>query len=95
MTVYRLAGGGYALRLDDFFVTANTDLELQLSPLEAPRTTQEATDARSKTIASLDVTTGSLNFVVPAGLDPTTFGSLVIWCERIRNAYAAASLKPA
>ncbi|MEJ7765015.1 MAG: DM13 domain-containing protein [Acidimicrobiales bacterium] len=95
VTVYRLAAGGYALRLDDFFVTANTDLELQLSPLEAPRTTDEVINARSGSIAALDVTAGSLNFAVPGGIDPSSYRSLVIWCERTRNAYAAASLKPA
>lgn len=93
-TVYRLPDASYALRLEDFFVTPNTDLELQLSPLEAPRTTEEVTDARSGTIASLDVTAGAMNFRVPPGLDPTQYKSLVIWCELTRNAYAAVSLKP-
>ena len=93
--IYRLADGTYALRLDDFFVTANSDLELQLSTLEAPRTTEEIRSTRSATVASLDVTTGSLNFPVPPGVDPTKYRSLVIWCERTSNAYAAASLKPA
>jgi hypothetical protein len=94
-TVYRLADSSYALRLDDFFVTSNTDLELQLSPLEAPQTTEEVRDARSGTIAALDVTAGSLNFVLPPDLDPSDFRSLVIWCERTLNAYAAATLGPA
>ena len=94
-TIYRLADRTYALRLDTFFVTANSDLELQLSPLEAPSSTEQVSTARSQTIASLDVTAGSLNFTVPPGLDPTKYRSLVIWCERTRNAYAAASLKPA
>ena len=93
-TVYRLPDGSHALRLDDFFVTPNTDLELQLSPLEAPRTTEEVTNARSGTIAALDVTAGAMNFVVPPEIDPAKFRSLVIWCELTRNAYAAVSLKP-
>jgi len=94
-TVYRLDDGSYALRLDNFFVTANSDLELQLSTLDAPKTTDQVANARSGTIASLDVTAGSLNFAVPKGLDPTSYRSLVIWCELTHNAYAAASLKPA
>lgn len=94
-TIYRLADNSYALRLDDFFVTPNVDLELQLSPLEAPQTTEEVRDARSGTIAALDVTAGSLNFALPPELDPTDFRSLVIWCEMTRNAYAAATLAPA
>ncbi len=94
-TFYRLPDGSYALRLEDFFVTPNTDLELQLSTLPAPKTTEEVTDARSGTIASLDVTAGSMNFPVPREIDPTAFRSLVIWCELTRNAYAAVSLQPA
>lgn len=94
-TVYRLPDGTYALRLDDFFVTANSDLELQFSSLDAPKTTDQVNNARSATIASLDVTTGALNFAVPPNLDPTKYKSLVIWCEQTHNAYAAASLKPA
>ena len=39
LDIYRLPDGGHALRLEDFFVTANIDLELRLSALEAPRTT--------------------------------------------------------
>lgn len=94
-TVYRLPDGSYALRLDNFFVTANSDLELQFSPLDAPKTTDQVNNARSATIASLDVTTGALNFAIPPQVDPTKYRSLVIWCEQTHNAYAAASLRPA
>jgi hypothetical protein len=96
VTVYRLADGSHVVRLDNFFVTANSDLELQFSPLEAPRTTKQVTDnARSPSIAALDVTTGSLNLSVPAGVDPTQYRSIVIWCEVANSAYSAATLRPA
>ncbi len=96
VNIYRLADGNHAVRLDNFFVTANSDLELQFSPLDAPRTTKQVTDApRSPSIASLDVTTGSLNFAVPPSLDPTKYRSFVIWCEVANSAYAAATLRPA
>lgn len=93
VNIYRLADGSHALRLDNFFVTANTDLELQLSALEEPRSTRQFTDApRSATIAKLDVTTGSLNLALPASLDPSQYRSLVIWCEVANSAYAATTL---
>ncbi len=96
VTVYRLPDGSHAVRLDDFFVTANSDLELQFSPLEAPRSTKQITDNdRSPSIGVLDVTTGSLNFTVPANVDPTRFRSFVIWCQVANSAYAAATLRPA
>lgn len=94
VAVYRLADGSYALRLEDFYVTPNTDLEVQLSPLAAPRTTEQVAGARSASVATLDVTAGSMNFTVPPGIDPARYQSVVIWCERLFSAYAAATLRP-
>ncbi|HEX2048623.1 MAG TPA: DM13 domain-containing protein [Acidimicrobiales bacterium] len=90
---YRLEDGRYALRLDSFFVTANIDLELRLSPLEAPQSTEQYMNAPSVWVAPLDVTTGSLNFTVPADVDPTRYRSIVVWCPIIDSAYAAATLR--
>jgi hypothetical protein len=90
---YRLADGRHVLRLDNFFVTANIDLELRLSPLEEPRTTEQYMNAPSVWVAPLDVTTGSLNFSVPAEVDPTRYRSIVVWCPIIDSAYAAATLR--
>jgi hypothetical protein len=81
--------------LADFFVTANTDLEVQLSPLEAPRSTDQVKASNPVSVAALDITAGSLNFVLPPTVDPTRYKSVVIWCERLFSAYAAASLRPA
>lgn len=94
LTVYRLPDGGHALRLDDFFVTANIDLELRLSPLEAPQTTEQYMNAPSVWVAPLDVTAGSLNFMVPPDVDPTGWESIVVWCPIIDSAYAAVTLRP-
>ncbi len=95
VTIYRLADGAHALRLDDFFVTPNVDLELRLSPLEAPRSTEEFASAPSALVSRLDITAGSMNFIVPSGVDPTSYRSVVIWCPPVHSAYAAATLVPA
>ncbi len=94
VAVYRTAAGGYAMRLTDFYVTPNVDLEIRLSPLKAPHSTRQFLATRSVLVAPLDVTTGSLNFIVPRGVDPTLYRSVVIWCPLITSAYAAATLKP-
>jgi len=70
------------------------DLELRMSTLETPHTTQEVIAARSELVAPMDVTAGSLNYAVPATVDPTQFRSLYIWCVPINSAYAAATLVP-
>ncbi len=92
VTIYRLEDGSHAVRLDDFFVTPNVDLEIRLSPLEAPQSTAEFTSAPSVWVAPLDVTAGSMNFAVPPDVDPGQYRSVVIWCPLIDSAYAAASL---
>lgn len=94
VTIYRLSDGGHALRLDEFFVTPNVDLEIRLSPLEAPRTSEEFMSAPSAWVAPLDVTAGSMNFALPPDVDPAEYRSVVIWCPLIDSAYAAATLAP-
>ena len=92
VTAYRLAGGRYALRLSNFFVTANIDLEIRLSPLHRPRTTRQYESVPAKLAAPLYTTVGSMNFVLPRGVNPARYGSVVIWCPTIVSAYAAATL---
>ena len=93
VTVYRLADGRYALRLADFYVTANIDLEIRLHPLRRPRTSRDYTSAPARLAAPLYTTVGSMNFVLPRGVDPTRYRSVVIWCPTIVSAYAAATLE--
>ncbi len=93
VTIYRPASGRMVLRLSDFYVSPNIDLEIRLSPLRAPHTTHEYLSAPAKLVAPLDITTGSMNFVVPAGVDLGRYRSVVIWCPPVRSAYAAATLK--
>jgi len=93
--VYRLADGSHVLRLEDFFVSPNSELEVRLSALKAPKSTEEYAAAPSELVTRLDVTTGALNFRIPAGVDPTRFGSVVIWCQLVHSAYGAATLGPA
>lgn len=92
-TLYRQADGRYLLRLTRFFVSPTTDLELRLSTRPKPRTTPEYLRGRSVLVAKMDVTAGSLNYVLPAGIDPSEYRSLVVWCAATSSAYAATALK--
>lgn len=95
-TVYRLPDDRYALRLDNFYVTPNTDLEIRLQSLAAPHSTdQVAGDGSIASVSPLDVTAGSMNFLLPADVNPARYHSVVIWCERLFSAYTAATLTPA
>jgi hypothetical protein len=92
---YRVGSGRYLMRLSNFYVTPNIDLEVRLSPLRSPHSTHEYLSAPSRHLAPLDVTAGSLNFSVPAQVDPMQYHSVVIWCPLISSAYAAAPLRGA
>ena len=92
VVVYQLGDGSRVLRLEDFYVSINSDLEIRLSPLPAPKTTVEAVSAPFKPLAPLKATVGSMNYPIPPEIDITKFHSIVIWCELTHNAYAAAGL---
>ena len=93
VTIHRLADGRHALRVSDFYVTPNVDLEIRLSPLPKPRTTGQYRSAPARFVAPLNTTAGSMNFMLPAGVDPARYRSVVIWCPLITSAYAAATLE--
>ncbi len=94
VTLYRLPDGTYALRLDNFFVTANSELEVKLSSAEEPKSSEQYLAAPSALVSRLDITTGSLNFTLPPDVDPNQYHSVVIWCRLINSAYSAAALRP-
>jgi hypothetical protein len=92
VTIYHQADGRYSVRLEDFFVSPNVDLELRLSALDAPHSSSEFANAPNEVAATMDVTAGSVNYTLAPGVDPTKYKSLVVWCVPIKSAYAAATL---
>lgn len=91
--LYRLGDGSRVLRLEDFFVSINSDLELRLSESPDPKTTDDAVKAPFKLVSELKATVGNMNYEVPNDIDVSRYKSLVIWCEITRNAYAAAPIE--
>lgn len=91
--IYELPNGSRVIRLESFFVTVNSDLEIRLSELAAPKTTPEVENAPFKVVAPLKATVGTMNYDVPPDVDVSRYRSIVIWCEITRNAYAAASIQ--
>ena len=91
-TIYRLADGTYALRLDNFFASPNTGLQIQLSTQPSPHSDSDITGSQVAVVTDLNQTAGSFNFPIPAGIDPARYHSLIVWCVNLRTAYAAANL---
>lgn len=94
VSIYSQADGGLSVRLDDFWVTPKSSLQLRLSKAASPRTTREYLAADSQLLAALDVTAGSLNYPAPVGVEPADFRSVVIWSPSDNSVYAAAPLEP-
>lgn len=93
--IYHLADGSYALRLENFYVTPNTDFVIRLSVLQHPGSTPEFISNQYADVAPLPITAGSFNFPIPASVNPSAYHSVVIWCERLTSAYAGAALTSA
>lgn len=90
--LYALGDGRRILRFDDFEVTNNTDLFVWLSEAERPQTSAEAVNTPKVDIGNLKSTIGNQNYEVPADLPTERIRSVVIWCEPVAVAYAAAPL---
>lgn len=93
-TLYRLAGGRLALRLEHFATSANIDLFVWTSRSARPRTTVQAKRSPHVVLAPLKSTLGDENYLLPAGTRAAAVRSIVIWCEPVQIAYTAATLRP-
>lgn len=93
VSLYRLAGGRLALRLDHFATTTNSDLVVWLSSAVRPRTSREAFRAHHTLVAPLKSTVGEQNYLVERGVRARDLRSVVIWCVPQRIAYTAARLR--
>ena len=91
--IYHLADGSYALRLESFYVTPNTDFIIRLSVLQHPGSTPEFISNQYADVAPLPITAGSFNFPIPVSVNPSAYHSVVIWCNRLTSAYAGATLQ--
>jgi len=93
-TLHRVAGGRLALRLEDFATSPNSDLYVWISRAARPATSRAAFRSPHRSIAPLTSTLGDQNYLLPAGTRAGDVRSVVIWCEPVRIAYAAAALQP-
>ena len=90
--LHRLPESRYVVRLEDFWVTPNVDLELWSSTLRRPQTSAEIVRAPHQPIAFLKATAGAHNYLLPRGMDVARMRSVAIWCQLTHQMYAAAPL---
>ncbi len=91
--LHELPSGRLALRLEGFATSNNIDLFVWLSKARRPRTTQQVLRSDHTEVALLKSTIGDQNYLLPENVTAKSIRSIVIWCEPIRIAYTAASLR--
>jgi hypothetical protein len=90
--LYRLADGRRILRFENFVTGENTDLFVWLSELPKPANSAQAIGSPHVEIANLKSTIGNQNYEIPASVPTEKIKSIVIWCQPVQIAYAAAAL---
>lgn len=89
-TIYRLEDGSHVLRFEDFEVTNGPDLHVLLVP--DPNPTDRDDIEGYVDLGSLKGNIGSQNYEIPADLDVSEFGSVMIYCKPFHVTFATASL---
>lgn len=90
--LYRLADGRRILRFEGFQTGENTDLFVWVSETAKPTTSEEAVTTPHVELTNLKSTIGNQNYEIPASIPTEKIKSVVIWCQPVQIAYAAAAL---
>ncbi len=95
--VLRLADGRVFLRLEDLRVDNGPDLRVYLSATTAAEGAEreEAFLDEFVDLGELKGNIGSSNYLVPDGVDPAEYRSVVVWCRRFSVGFAAGPLQVA
>jgi hypothetical protein len=92
-TVYRLADGSVVLRFENFSVLNGPDLHVYLATQDPVPNTVGVELEGALDLGQLKGNIGDQNYELPAGFDPATFKSVVIWCQPFRVPFNAAALQ--
>jgi hypothetical protein len=90
--LYQLGDGSKALRIENLEVNQNTDLFVWLDSAANPKSSKDASTAEYWVLGNLKSTVGSQNYEIPSSIPVDRVKSIVIWCQPVAVAYAAAAL---
>ena len=91
-TVYQLEDGSHVLRFEDFRVTNGPDLRVLLSKAPDIANKGEFQQYEYVELDRLKGNIGNQNYVIPADLDVTEYGTVVIYCKPFHVLFSVASL---
>lgn len=84
--------GRTVLQFGDFSVTPGPDLEVWLVAADAPATSAAVLASQWVSLGSLQSANGEQTYEIPADVDASAYGSVVIWCEDFSVLFATATL---
>ena len=88
-SIYQQADGSYFLRFENFSVINGPDLKVYLVEEQNPSESQVTAGFN---LGKLKGNKGNQNYVIPAGVDPADYGSVVIYCKFFKFSFATANL---
>ena len=91
-TVYQLEDGSHVLRFEDFRVTNGPDLRVLLSKASDISDKGEFQQYDYVELDRLKGNIGNQNYVIPANIDVSEYGSVVIYCKPFHVLFSVASL---
>ncbi len=94
-TVYLLEDGSHVLRFEDFRVTNGPDLRVLLSKAADIANKGEFQQYEYVELDRLKGNIGNQNYVIPADLDISEYGSVVIYCKPFHVLFSVAPLAAA
>jgi hypothetical protein len=91
-TVAALEDGRTIIQFTDFSVTSGPDLEVWLVAADAPATASAVLASEYVSLGRLQSPNGTQSYEIPADVDVSAYGSVVIWCEDFSVLFAVATL---
>jgi hypothetical protein len=92
-TIVKNLDGSHVLQLTDFNVTNGPDLEVWLSAIEDPKSSEEVKKQAYLPLGQLKGNIGDQVYTIPGDADSRSFQSVVIWCETFGVLFSAAPLR--
>jgi hypothetical protein len=86
------ATGAHLMRFTEFEVTNGPDLEVWLVADEAPLSSGAVLASDWVSLGQLKGNIGDQTYTIPADVDVSQYGSVVIWCEQFSVLFSLATL---
>ena len=91
-SVYVLGNDRHLVRFEDFRTTNGPALVVYLAKHPSPQSADDVIDGGFVALGELKGNVGNQNYDVPAGVDVSEYGSVVIWCELFDVLFSPAPL---